>query len=257
MEIALFLSTSMVKLKRLTIRVCFKDLFVLVVLISLFWSLAFWQLSRATEQHQLQLSLIAKSKAQPVALLSLDSPASLEHQSKKVVLTGRYIDKPLLIQNACFKGQRGYEVFIPFELTAGGPWVLVGRGWHIDGNSPLPSSMTETELELIAEINVPPSNAFFLEPEITEVVWPFTLHHFQLKVIRTLYDAELSNFVLRLEPKQPGALDAHWAIVGPKGTNHVAYALQWFAFSIIALLIYIIRNSNAIDLIQEQTGGRS
>ncbi len=249
----LLLSKTTFQCRRLIIRLKATELLVLIIALAVFWSLAFWQLNRSSEKQLEQLKLAEKMQAAPVSLLSLEYPAQPHHQWKKVFVTGRYIDQSILIENAYFRGQRGYEVFTPFKLSSGGPLLLVSRGWHIGGKIPLTTELTNNDQQLIGVVNLPLSNAFFLEPTVADKRWPVTMHHFQLDTIKTLYNMPLMDVVLRLQSSQPGLLKAHWSNIVPKTTNHIAYALQWFVFSLIALVTYIIRNSNAIELLQQPT----
>lgn len=247
----MFLLKATAQLNRLVITWRSKELCLLIIVVAACWSLALWQLSRAGDKHQEALLLAAKKQAAAVALDSLSHPADARHQWKKVYVSGRYIDQSILIENTFYQGQRGYEVITPFELSSGEGLLLVSRGWHIDSKPHLPVEQFETTQQLIGEISLPPANAFFLQPVVSDRQWPIALHHFQLSTISALYDRPLLDFVLRLQPAQPGALVAHWGVVTQKSTNHIAYAMQWFAFSIIALMIYLIRNSNAKELLQQ------
>ena len=96
----MLLPKATVQFNRLTITLCARQLGVVIMLVSLFCALAFWQFSRASEQRQQQAILSAKQQAAPVNFLSLDNPSSPEHHRKKVSVTGRYINQTILIENA-------------------------------------------------------------------------------------------------------------------------------------------------------------
>ncbi len=236
-----------VQINKLTIQLCLKDLCILITMLALFWSLALWQINRALDKSQQQTLLESKISASAIPLSSLQNPIASKHQKTKVTFTGRYIDQSILIENTLYQGRQGYEVFTPFELSEGGAWLLISRGWHQDQSVSLPDQQL---VQLTAEINAAPGNGFFLPPVVSKEQWPLTLHHFHLDTIKALYDRPIMNVVFRLQRSQVGSLQAHWPVVNVKNSHHFSYALQWFAFSIIALMIYIMRHSNALELLQ-------
>lgn len=214
---------------------------VVVILAPLFIGLGIWQLDRAEQKRALAASLEMRSKL-PELLLGADLPDAGKLEFRKVIATGRFIDdKTVLIENRKHLGKRGFHVLTPL-LMEGGQIVLVNRGW-IPGEGKqmkMPDTPdSNTDLSIKGEVRIPQPPALGLDLEISpqEVIphWPFlTLKNYSswsgldILPFQILQAADDSSGFMRRWPRPKG-----------NAAMHTGYAVQWFAFALIALLIWL------------------
>ena len=240
---------------RLQLKFNWKIALCILILFSVLIRLGFWQLDRAKQKHQLQIDRDALLLATPVAIesLDLDNIDALKHM--KVTLDGSYDNnRSILINNQVFQNQPGYEVITVFKLLASDHLVFVSRGWiPADfGSSQLPliDLVADTQ-QLVGNIHVPSSNAFFLAQKIDRTAnWPLRLNHLYINSISPIFDSPLLPFVVRLERNNPGVFVRHWQEKQLQAVNSISYAIQWFAMALILVVITLIKSSNVLEIIR-------
>ncbi len=99
-----------------------------------------WQYHRFEAKYAADHLIGRNYRAAPVALATLvpTPTATLAHhdQWRSVRLEGRYdAAHQVLVRNRPFDGSYGYEVLVPFVPAAGGPDLLVDRGWVDNGQT--------------------------------------------------------------------------------------------------------------------------
>ena len=226
--------------------------------------LGVWQLDRAEQKGSIVAQLANRTNGAITPLQELVTDQSLNDlRFRKVSLKGRYLaDKDILIDNQVVNGQVGYQVFTPFELSAGefeselkpnlvgNPIVLVARGWVSVGSSrdvvPTVSS-SRAELSLEGRLNNPPAKPPLWNdkyPVSNGVVWQFL----PILDLAEVLKAQVFPLVVELAPTSSDSpnLVRKWPEISDQGVaKHKAYALQWFAMALaffIACLVLLVNS---------------
>lgn len=177
----------------------------------------------------------------PALKISQNLPDVAQLEFRTLVAEGRLLkDKTVLIENRKHQGKRGFHVITPL-LADSGQIVLVNRGWIPEqgqGESPnIPGPNGQVTIQGEANIPLPPALDLDLKIDAADSMphWPFlTLENYrawsglQTLPLLILQSPERSSGFIRQWP-QPSANDA----------MHTGYAIQWFAFALIALLIWL------------------
>jgi cytochrome oxidase assembly protein ShyY1 len=202
-----------------------------------------WQLHRLEFKHhrnELVSRNIAATPVLPGRLLRVDRGPDAADQWRRVRTTGRYDpDHTLLVRNRPFDGQIGFHVLVPF-VTAAGPALLVDRGWVPAGENAtvVPDVPRPPPGEVAVTVRVRPS-----EPASTTGTPPRgQVTRIDVSTIRQdlPYPAYGGYGELTREEPQPrdspARLDLPELSTGP----HLAYAVQWFLFALMALGAYVV-----------------
>ncbi|MDT8428329.1 MAG: SURF1 family protein [Pseudomonadales bacterium] len=243
------------RIGRLQVRVNWYLALCVVMTCTVFINLGFWQLDRAAEKRQLQRDMLEQQQAVPVLLESIaDDQIGPALTNRRVRLLGEYLnDATFLVVFQFLQGQPGFEVLSPFRLSSDGSLVLVSRGWIAPGEGPggipdipaLPGPQ-----ELIAQVFIPEQT-----PEagpVEDSTWPIRLRRLNIAQASRLLGEALRPMTVRLEPAQAGVLARHWPAVTVSTRNNIGYAIQWFSFTGVVLLLSLLLSSNLLQLLRER-----
>lgn len=212
--------------------------------VSLFVSLALWQLDRAAEKKEL-LSRFESGGgySRSIDFESLDAFDRIE-------VFGQYEPgRQILIENIPLEGRVGYYVITPLRLTANDSLLLVNRGWipKTSQNGPLPDlgidSAGSTVRGLagnLPRVGIRPGEAFE-----GQAAWPRIAVYPDLDEVATQLEEPVLPAVLLLGENEPGGYLRRWQpnVSGP--ATHYGYAFQWFAMAcaVVVLLVWHWRKS--------------
>ena len=217
-----------------------------LVALPVFVGLGFWQLERGALKEDLLTEFRERAQADAVPLGR--DPVAVEALAfRKVRLAGRYLaHRNVLHDNRIEDSRAGYHVLTPFVLAGSGQVVLVNRGWvPLTGRREiLPDFDTpEAPLRLVGTA-VQPLEGLVIGPEETrEASWPKVVQAIDLPALEAALGVELLPIVVLLDPDQPSGFARSWAPfhgIGPD--KHRAYALQWFTFAALVVVLYIALN---------------
>lgn len=229
-----------------------------LVLLPLLVGLGFWQLDRAEEKAQLALSFEQRQQQAPAGLVDVwDEPAETLAYLP-VSLRGEFLpDQYFLLDNRTRGGRFGYEVLGIFGLANSDRLVLLNRGW-------LPGDPARLELpevprvsgtvELTGIVYVAPGAPYLLAEQELGSTWPSLLQAVEMDklvpVIQGIGGGRVFPYPVRLGADQPGALAADWQVVNVSPQKHTAYAVQWFTMAFALLVLYLLRCSNAWQVLK-------
>jgi len=216
---------------------------------SLFIALGFWQLQRAALKEDIE-NRFEQRLAEPYrALQSLDEPVEIEY--RKLVLQGSYdTARSLLLDNQLHRGRAGYHVLTPLRLRDSDAVVLVNRGWAPWGGSRdvTPLVLEPVNADGIAGIAYFPSEpALQMGDAAADSDWPRLIPYVDIDALQPLYQGRLLPWVLWLAPEHPGEYVRDWKPVWMRPEKSRAYATQWFAFALLALVLFVILNLRKIE----------
>ncbi|SEQ99212.1 surfeit locus 1 family protein [Nitrosomonas sp. Nm51] len=211
-------------------------------LVVVFLELGKWQLSRAAERNE-RLAQLEQLSKEPVVNIP-DSRIKLEDfLYRQVEVRGRYRSEfTIYLDNKTYKGRAGYHVLTPLQISNSKWHVMINRGWvptEYD-RSELPRVPVITGEVIITGTVVSPELKILElgEPDNSGIVWAnFNLEHFQqqtnlaMQPIMIQQDDEVSNGLVR-----------DWYKPESGASRNIGYAIQWFAFAITTIIIFLVLN---------------
>lgn len=95
------------------------------------YHLGWWQYERHLVKAERNARLDEHYRAEPVPLAQALSPAGLDPEDEwtRVTVTGRYAGGPVFVRSRSLEGETGLEVLWALRPDAGGPDLVVDRGW--------------------------------------------------------------------------------------------------------------------------------
>ncbi len=213
----------------------------MVILIPLFCGLGIWQLDRAEQKRQLGASLEARRKL-PVHSLNQEIPEPSQLMFRQVSAEGRYLaHKSVLIENRKHRGQNGFHLITPLQLSGSAAIVLVNRGWLSReqlANGRLPD--TPSGLQRVSgEITLPQPPALELALDRSQAQQPPHWPYLTLEQFTDWSGLEILPFAILQSADDESGFVRDWPRPHFSDSMHIGYAVQWFAFALIALLIWL------------------
>lgn len=212
-----------------------------VAAVTAFVLLGRWQWHRAAYKRGLEAAFEAgNASPQPLG----DRTAGQLPRYAQVRVRGRYDDThQFLLENMSHDGQPGYEVLTPL-LLADGRTLLVNRGWV-----PLTRSRSELpDVSIAAAEAVAPAGrldalpvpgiALGRQPPAAGPVWPKLTSFPTTADLSVALGRPVEARQLLLNPDEPHGYVREWHMSGFGPERHVAYAVQWWAFAALALILY-------------------
>lgn len=233
------------------IRPGFALLVLVIVLIMI--RAGFWQLDRAEQKVAMRRTFEAALHADPMRLDS-DLPPPEDIRYRQVLATGEYLTgRQFLLDNRVQVDESGvkrvgYEVLTPLKL-ANGKVVLVNRGWIPVGQSRqrLPAINVEPGVRRLEGVLNLPGESFHLGEMDSDARWPRLIQFIDYDVMARRLQADVYPAVIMLAPDEAGGYLRDWQPIVQGPGMHYSYAIQWFAMSLTAVILFIVftvRRSN-------------
>ena len=217
------------------------------VALAAFVSLGTWQLGRAREKRGLVAEFAAGGR-DTVEANGLDLGGLPRYQ--RVRLLGAYDpSRQVLLDNMpSAAGRPGYRVLTPLRRADGRGWVMVDRGWVPLGASreALPDvAVGAGEREVSGVLDVLPEPGLRLGPAAAPGAtgWPRLLLFPTGADLESALGHALEPRIVLLDPDLPDGYERSWRpSLGFGPERHLGYALQWFAFAAVAIVLFIALN---------------
>jgi surfeit locus 1 family protein len=202
--------------------------------------LGIWQVNRLQERRSANAAALAARAALPV-VLSAGSPATSAIAGRRVQAAGHYAHGyDIVIRGRQYRGVPGVEIVSPLLLEGDSMAVLVNRGFvpSPDAFSADPDTLRETGAVRVEGIALPiDSGGGFPLRHGERTTWA----RLDLKPLAAALPYPIHPVYIRLAPdttrrRFPRPLDPPLLDDGP----HLSYAIQWFAFSILAVVFGIV-----------------
>lgn len=215
-----------------------------IVGLVLFVNLGLWQLRRADQKEHLESAY--ERGQQTTVTLTADALNTLSRY-QHVRARGRYVEeRQILLDNMpSAQGRPGYRVLTPFALESGGLLVLVDRGWIPMGDrrTDLPQLRVPGDArEISGRLDQLPRPGLRLDEQAadTNTRWPKLMNFPEHESIERALGTSVARYILLLDPSEPDGFEREWQALtrfGPE--RHVGYAIQWFTFAFVALVLYV------------------
>jgi surfeit locus 1 family protein len=214
-----------------------------LVLGALFVRLGLWQWQRWVESDVAWTRFARGADAvQPLGSRSLEAVALYQRVSVTGRLDGQH---QFLLDNQSDRGRPGYQVLTPLT-RAGGGVLLVDRGWvpftgsrqrlpdiAVSDAAPVDLSGRVADLPAagLASGRAPPNAA---DP------WPRVTSFPRAPELARALGAPLGERILLLDPGAPEGYLRHWQPPGMAPLRHLSYAIQWWCFTALAVVVWVI-----------------
>jgi surfeit locus 1 family protein len=212
-----------------------------------FVSLGNWQLGRAREKQALADSFAAGSRDTVDAngLGFADLP-----RYQQVRLRGSYdTARQILLDNMpSSAGRPGYRVLTPLERADGRGWVLVDRGWVPLGptREQLPDvAVSSLEREITGVLDGLPVPGLRVGPAVAPGAsgWPRVMLFPTEADVESALATDVESRIVLLDPAAPDGFERTWRpSLGFGPERHLGYAIQWFAFALVAVVMLVALN---------------
>ena len=215
----------------------------------LFVRLGLWQLHRAAYKEALlqHYAAAAAAPVQPFAAVAKVAPGD---GFPRVTVRGRYLaDRLYLLDNPNHDQRGGVEVFAPFEVPGESRLLLVDEGFlsaDSTGHTLKPPPLPAGEVILQGVYVPPPPIGFEMGGNALarQTQWPKNSIYLDLTQVASDLKHSLYPRVLALDP-DPASIYVRvhkldFSSMPP--ARHRAYAFQWFAFAVAALVILLLVN---------------
>jgi|AP12_2_1047962.scaffolds.fasta_scaffold09316_2 surfeit locus 1 family protein len=206
-----------------------------------------WQLRRAAEKESAQAQREMQASQAPVLLPGRPIDAAA-WAWRRVEVRGQLVGRrTILVDNRTRAGRPGYEVVTPVRITGTDMHVLVNRGWIAQGptRDALPSLHTpEGPIRVLGIAVVPPRRVFELgDSAPAGPVW----QHLDLARFHAWSGLALQPIVVLQTSKLDGELQddrllRQWPREESGAAKHRAYALQWYIFGLLTVILYVALN---------------
>lgn len=228
-------------------------LFVLVVVVTMI-NLGFWQVNRLDERKTANAVVTNAMKQQPQPLTTVlpDGTATTAEQVKAadyqpVYVTGIYrADEQVLVTNRTNNGSPGYWVVTPLVL-ADGTAVAINRGWvpysyseegPWDDFAP-PKGMVTVQ-GLLRQSQVRETDGLVSSPKDSDVGTLRVLARLDVGRLAQQINERMIPGYISLRVQDPAQNDLPVPVPLPELSQgpHLGYAMQWFAFSLLTIIVY-------------------
>jgi surfeit locus 1 family protein len=220
--------------------------------LAVFVSLGYWQLGRAREKQALFDAFMQGSQDTVDATgLGFDELARYQH----IRLSGSYDStRQILLDNMpSVTGRPGYRVLTPFERADGRGWVLVDRGWAPLGatREDLPDvTVSVSEREVSGILDVLPIPGVRVGPAAApgSAGWPRVLLFPTEADVESALGVDVESRIVLLDAGAPEGFERKWRpALGFGPERHLGYAIQWFAFALVAMVIFVAVNLRRVS----------
>lgn len=211
----------------------------------LFLTLGNWQLQRADLKRDIE-SRFVEQLQQPYQYLILNSELNESFAYRKIKLKGVYQkDQVILLDNQVNEGVAGYHILTPFFINGGQKAVLVNRGWVAAGadRKQFPSIKDPRVSEqVLGIVTIPTTEGYRLGQVEMGQSWPQRVPYIDLQKIQQGVSFELLPYVIWQAAEMDDYYVRNLKPVWSPPEKSEAYALQWFSFAFIVLILYVVLN---------------
>jgi len=219
-----------------------------LALLALFTSLGNWQWHRGVAK-QATWEQFERAPAAGGVRHNVDGATRFEY----VRLEGRYEPgRQFLLDNRSHAGRPGYEVLTPFAL-ADGRRLLVNRGWipfagyrdqlpdvafAADSTTQIAGRLDDLPTAGLASGRAPPAAA---------APWPKLTSFPTHAELEAALGQRIADKILLLDPQMPAGYLREWSPPGLAPDRHYSYAVQWWGFAVVLLVLYFGLNFRKVS----------
>jgi len=212
-----------------------------VAVVALTLALGHWQYRRAEEKVSLARALDERI-AGPVLSLPASPVDAARIEFHRISARGEYAaGLSFFLDNQVQNGVAGYHVITPLRLAGGNRYLLVNRGWVPVGprRDVLPAIATAQGVQAVEGIAVVPSSRFI---ELAADTPGPVRENLVIEKLASELGIALQPVVMQQTSSARDGLVRNWQRPDAGADRHRAYALQWYCFAVLAVLLYVFLN---------------
>ena len=213
-----------------------------------------WQLDRHSERKVRNAFIASRLEQVPVRLPSQIAADSLEFRRVRVAGVFDWSREVIQLGRAV-NGVPAVYVATPL-VTSEGTGVLVERGWAAspDARAVNLAALAEPDSSVVEGVLLRSAEGALP----TDASWPLRVRRADPVVLQLLYPYPLMELVLRRTRLPPGTPGGLGVAPLPRLTTgpHLSYAVQWFAFAIIAVVGPLIASGAFGSRTRARTGAK-
>ncbi len=222
-----------------------------LVFVPVTFVLGVWQYNRGLEKEIVIAAIDAMSEQEPITITSSQQLMTSTNNYQPVKLKGRlWTNQSFLLDNQVRNGIGGYQVLTPLELE-NNQRVLINRGW-------IQAPLDREQLPEIGNgvFQVEEQGTIYFPKPFTlkrqqifnreKMPWPKRIQAIEVELLASYFEGELFDYTIRIHPDSPLAYDVDWEVNIIPPRRHYGYAFQWFALSLVLLVMTMIANTNIL-----------
>jgi len=213
-----------------------------IIVFPILIALGIWQWQRAEYKAALLAHYNNQSGKTTLTLeQALKDPEGLRYFTLRV--RGQYLNEHQFLQDNQFhQHQVGYYVLTPF-VTDSKRVILVNRGWVHKAIPQQQLQLSSQVVSLVGRVSVMPSRTFYLgENVLNPTIWPRLIQVIKGPELSAALGHQLEPVILLLDPGEPNGFVRDWQPTGLPPEKHRGYALQWFAFATLLVVLFLVLN---------------
>jgi surfeit locus 1 family protein len=220
-----------------------------LVLLGAFVSLGRWQWHRGEAKQAVWAEFQRDLPAEPLAGRHFDDLPRFAHVRLEGTFDPRH---QFLLDNRSHAGSPGYEVLTPF-VTVSGERILVNRGW-------VPFTGYRDRLPDVSQV---PATALQVEGRIADLPaaglasgraapdasggWPKLTSFPAHEELVTALGQSIGKRILLMDANVEGGYVREWQPPGLDPSRHFSYAIQWWGFAVVLLVLYFGLNLRKVS----------
>ena len=220
-----------------------------VVLLTLFVGLGHWQWQRGADKEATWAQFGRDARATDLGSRELDAVDLFS----RVALSGHFEPAhQFVLDNRSHGGMPGFEILTPFVLLDGRR-VLVDRGWvPFSGyreRMPDVSMKLHEEIRISGRVSELPSGGLasgHAAPEASGA-WPRLTSFPTHAELETALGQKLQRRILLLDAASAEGYVRQWSPPGLAPERHFSYAIQWWGFAVVLLVLYFGLNFRKVN----------
>jgi surfeit locus 1 family protein len=221
-----------------------------VALLTLFVVLGRWQWHRGEAKEAVWAEYERDAASVPLGSRALDTI----DRFARISLAGMFDPgHQFLLDNRSHNGQPGWEVLTPFILDDGRR-VLVNRGWipfsGYRDKIPYVMMAAGERHSITGRLDELPSAGLasgHAAPYPTDNTWPKITSFPTHEELETSAGVKLEKHIVLLDPEVPDGYVRDWSPPGMPPSRHFSYAIQWWGFAAVLLVLYFGLNFRKVS----------
>jgi surfeit locus 1 family protein len=206
-------------------------------------SLGQWQTRRAIEKEEIAA---ATSQRHLMPNLEFNEIAGLGNnaQFRNVTLKGEFVRNwPLYLDNRPLNGVAGFYVLMPFKMDGSDRFIMVARGWQPRNPSDrtrMPALLTPNGVVRIDGVLKTTFDRVMQLGAPEQIAAGAIMQNLRLPDVSEVTGMKFLNMVVEQTSDSPDGLQRVWPAKSAGSDKHRAYAFQWYALSIMAIIFFCV-----------------
>lgn len=240
--------TTMTTLRLLFSRRYWWQTVIVLLAMAVMAGLGQWQLARLEQRRAANALLLEKFQAEPLRITGPALPESPDAlQDRLAEVTGVYdFDRQIAVQGQFSEGEPGHWLITPLRIQGSEAALLVNRGWipAAAGESGEWATFDEAPAQSVQGYvqrsrKMPDGSSSALPADTRKGWWRVDVEAIQSQMPYSLLPVYLQAAPDDSRPRSelPRRLPVDFDL---SEGSHLSYALQWYAFALIAGIVYVV-----------------